>query len=528
MKKKIVMVPMDCRPPCKEDAVSLCEIAGYECVLPPDGLYDNFMKEADCESIGKWLLKEAKDADYVLASVEMLAYGGLAVTSRLLVDLETAKKRSSVFEEIRRVNPKAQIYAFLSIERTSTCVFCKEDLTLYNNYIKYSQARYQIEYLHRKGLEKELKEVEDAIGPELVERYLNIRKRNHELIKAMMRYAAGGILDFLVIGQNDTCIYGLHRPEQMELYAYLNELEAYDSMIFVPGTDELMQDIVVRALNHATGRVPRLFAHYSSPAGPGITPTFSDKPLHDMLRSEVGAMGCRLVDTPTEADAILMIYSPGEQKDNNESFKLDGKRSDEPKLIPVELWDFIGTIRYYLQTGRLVGVGDVSVDNACSPDFVKFLIKTLDVTALASFSGWNAAGNAIGTMAAHAAARWHAMQGGRTLEQEKRHIEFLLERFSDEYLYQTIVRAEVYAELDKIPGAFSLNLGEHYKFADDLVREKLKARIGKLYAEHFEGKALQAPFDGLRVGRLAEMKIGLPWMRMFEVRLGFKIDVQKG
>ncbi|MBC7077593.1 MAG: DUF4127 family protein, partial [Synergistales bacterium] len=112
---------------------------------------------------------------------------------------------------------------------------------------------------------------------------------------------------------------------------------------------------------------------------------------------------------------------------------------------------------------------------------------------------------------------------------------FLFERLVDDWLYQSIVRAEVNSRFASAPGMNLHNLEQpgHYEEVNNMVREKLGRLARDLYAEFFSGRPVPlvsswaGADDAHRLHRPAtwpdtsrvSLEVRLPWERTFEVQV---------
>ena len=74
---RILLVPLDGRPPCKQFVIDAGLIAGIEIITPPSNLQDYYSQAGDTNGMRQWLLDNANGADAVIISIDQLLYGGL-------------------------------------------------------------------------------------------------------------------------------------------------------------------------------------------------------------------------------------------------------------------------------------------------------------------------------------------------------------------------------------------------------------------------------------------------------------------
>lgn len=100
-----------------------------------------------------------------------------------------------------------------------------------------------------------------------------------------------------------------------------------------------------------------------------------------------------------------------------------------------------------------------------------------DSSLLASYAGWNTAGNTIGTALAHGTIYALAQAGG-TLD-ELAQQEFMIERILDDYAYQKIVRDELGELISQNPhwGTRHQLNSEAWTLLNTLVQERLQSWV---------------------------------------------------
>ncbi len=521
---QLALLPVDSRPCCAVFPARIAQTAGVSLLTPPQGAYRDFMAEADIPALTAWLREAAGQADALVFSSDMLAYGGLATSARCLIGTEEALERLEVIRELKREHPALKIYAASSLQRTSTAIFNHGDVALYNDFALYSELCDKLDRYHRPEDARQLEEVTDRLPAEDLQGYLRTRQRGLAVNRRMVEWAAEGLLEFVILGQNDTGVYSLARREQRELMRLISDKRGQSRCILYPGCDEMEQVLVMRALLRQRGVKPRVFVRYSSVLGPTIVSELEDIPVGENVRSQIYALGGVNVDSPEAADILLLVNTAAAPR---ESLSFFGGRSDAwEKRSPSpehNLWDFVSAMGYYLDTGRRVAVADLAFPNGCDIDLIRLMEETIDLTRLAAFSGWNTAGNALGTALAHAAARFLAETGDeRTLEQETVHREFLLERFADDYLYQDVVRPAVNARLEQ-EGTSVVNLGRRYPEVEGWVVEQMEPLCRDFYQRHFYGRQLDGAFSRYRIGELSALRVNLPWSRTFEAAVACRL-----
>lgn len=331
----------------------------------------------------------------------------------------------------------------------------------------------------------------------------------------LLEYVRDGTIDFLSLGVNDSSVYGMHRVWMRRLIEEIYRRDVQDRALLYSGTDEQCQLLMVRAMQHAENRQVRFFLRYSCSAGEQTVAPFEYLPVGDNLRLMMFAAGCMAVDSPEQADVILMVNTAIQSWDDYREME----KLQSGYFLPESrhnLWEFVSAIRWYRQQGFRVAVADVAFANGCDIGLVRFLEKCEDIVELTAFGGWNTAANTLGTVIAQAAARTlYQLSGSEELCSECRQREFLLERFADEYLYQVRVRPEVNAFAEQ-KGASVVNLGDLYEETNRYAAARLEPLVKEFFERHFRGRPLAGSFGGMRILSV-QPNIRLPWARTFEI-----------
>ncbi len=113
MSSRILLVPLDDRPPTVQFVVKMGEIGDARVVAPPREMLGRFTEAGKPDEIIKWLkAQDLKSFDAAIVALDMVAYGGL-VASRVHGDTnaETALARIEILRELKKTNPRMPVYA---------------------------------------------------------------------------------------------------------------------------------------------------------------------------------------------------------------------------------------------------------------------------------------------------------------------------------------------------------------------------------------------------------------------------------
>lgn len=328
-----------------------------------------------------------------------------------------------------------------------------------------------------------------------VDRYLKARHRNHAVNLAAIRQGAAGSFRHMLLGIDDSRTEGLNVLEAAHLEKAIARWRAPATV--APGTDEMAMLLLVRAL--APG-VP-VAVRWSQEVDRTRITRYEDRPLQGVVEAQARAAGVQLRE---RAPRQVWIYGPhGEQGE-----AADQGRPRRSRRAAA----FAEALSRELKAGARIAVADVARANGADRALVRELLEAGLMPRLAGYSGWNTAGNTLGTALASAA----LAPERPTADTERERVCFLLERLADEGVYQSELRQEVAAPLG---GSFVRLEGHLLEAARQRVRRLLSQRLRRHFHEFFAGqKVLGGPLH------LAEVHVDLPWPRAFEVEVEVRLQ----
>ena len=134
-KKKIALIPIDNRPVCYELAQDIAAIdENIELFLPPKWLLGDLKKNSRIDGIYSWV-ESLAEVDYLIVSLDTIAYGGLIPSRRTTESFQEIKARIDKFVDLfKRKN--AKILAVSSIMRISNNNINEEEKEYWSKYGK--------------------------------------------------------------------------------------------------------------------------------------------------------------------------------------------------------------------------------------------------------------------------------------------------------------------------------------------------------------------------------------------------------
>ncbi len=495
----IAFVPLDDRPVTYQLPVLLGEIAGRPVLTPPLAMLGHYLQPGDTFAIARWLRSDAtRDASALVASTDMIAYGGLVASRapgpsitdafarlRGLAELKAERKIGfvGVFGTIMRLAPTGvpDIASTAGYYARGETV---DRLQAYANLPDPPQAADDVAKARR---------LRAAIGDATLDAYLASRTRNLQADEWALQLAAEGGFDRIVIGQDDAGPTGLHLKDVAALKATAASFLLHDAASIEPGADELGMVMLAQAFARGANWVPSVAVHYSRPDGGTFNDRLEYVPIDVTIGQIVDACGARRNDRASNADIDLYVRVPGTSDADEETF--------ETSIVTA------------VGASRSVAVADLTFLEGEPGPKQRALTDGLIANGVAgkidAFASWNTDANTIGTALPEAIA---VGVGKRTHRYDARaHAQFMLDRYADDYAFHQFVRPDLNATLrardidttllvpEVAREANALNRAELWPYALDL--------LAKIYPHY----------------RDVGLTITLPWERTFETQLDVRL-----
>jgi hypothetical protein len=484
---------MDDRPVTSELPVMLGRIAGVRVEAPPRDLLGNFLDPGRSDDLISWLNREAerKQTDAFVVSTDMLAYGGLTASRVPGPSYADAVFRLRAFAQLRRESPNAWIGAFGTIMRLAptgipagTAFFAAYPIWPYLQ---------QYANLHDPPLPTEAASAErlrELIGEPALDEYLATRARNLAVGRLLLQMTAKGIIDHLVLGQDDAGPVGLHVREVALLQSELASANLANHASIEPGADELGMALVAHAIARAATWTPRIGVHYSTPEGALYQDPIEYAPISAAIDALIEVCGGIRDDSQSEITLYVRV----------------------PNTTPSEDDALMSEIKTDVDRGRSVAVADLSYLTSYKDQaaFAQRLLTSGLASRLDAYASWNTNANTVGTALAEAI----AAGAGRRLHtyDALAHRTFTFVRFVDDYAYQDEVRPQLNATLA------AQGITDH-----TLLAPGTAASIAQLDRSLLWNDAVEILTQLDPNYHVAAISIGLPWNRTFETSINVGI-----
>ncbi|MFP4498631.1 MAG: DUF4127 family protein, partial [Vulcanimicrobiota bacterium] len=501
----------------------MAKMAGCQLVAPPCKLLGKFLSPGKTSEILDWLENLAESFDFSIISVDMPLYGGLVASRAKNCSLETVEKRLGRFEEIiaRKKGQLGKVYIFNSLLRAAPTFTDETLLPIAQKIIDLSCES----YLAQKGDEvaaRATERIEKEIPPNLLKAYWETRDRNHEIDVKLLQLMAEGLADYMLIGLDDSKTIGLNILEKEELENIIEELGIGKKVTIAPGADESALLLMARGLSQSTEIYPRICPVYSNPGGEKITPRYEDRNIEEIIELHTEISGSQLVHNRADADILLYVHTPISKQLEASSQHYKDYKNDFDQ-------NFVSDIKNSIKEYKRVAMADIFYANGADLVLANSLIDRINILKLWSYAAWNTAGNTTGTVISQSVLRFVSEKTMETLEEQrqmaKQHLIILLERLADDWLYQSEVRQILRTK------ALELNLSifhledwtEHF---NQEARNLLKERLYQLFDYYLKHCFISFNNgNSYKIERLKDIRIHLPWDRLFEVSVNLDMDL---
>jgi hypothetical protein len=497
---KILLIPLDDRPPCLQFTQKMGLIGDAEVIAPPIQLLGNFNTPGQSDQIINWLKKQdLKSYDAAVISLDMLSYGGLVASRVHQVDNKTALDRLEILNIIRERAPSLKIYGQSVIMRLAPTGNGE------NEYYRAKLAEWaEISVAKDEKSKVRTRELESQIPAEALVDYKESRARNLSVNLKAIDLVSSGVIDYLILSQDDAKPTGVHIADRERLIAETKRLNLTKKILVQPGADEISMLLLARALNEHFNYSPRIKAIYSSEALSRTTMPFEDRPLRQTVSYDIAAVGAREVEIAGQADLLLYVYASRFEPGRARSFSTEIERA--------------------VKSGKHVLVADIDPRGDVQGgdrDFSMALLHKNLFPKLFSYASWNTAGNTIGTTlpqgVIYALAMSKLYSSLPAVKSSSRLAEdwFTFHRVLDDYYYHTLVRAEVkkYISLNNWD-ANHLDAGAAKK-VEQYCTTVLQKYFEQLCSVYASDKNISREF------KPSNLTFNLPWRRTFEANINF-------
>lgn len=440
MKRALAAIPVDARPVVRSQVQDLVACAGWELRMPPVSLLGHLRRPGDRQALCDWLLQQAAHVDGFVLSLDMLVYGGL-VPSRFIEDPEQSLlDRLALVQQLRRQAPTLPIYAFAATMRISNNAVAEEEKAYWAEHgpqlwawsYHQDRARHLAHPAQAAQSQAEVERLEQSLPANIRQDYLQTRQRNLQVTLQALQAVHSGLIDRLVLPQDDTAEWGLNVAERRLLQARTRALGLQDRVAIYAGADEVMHTLCARMVAHLEDRPPlRVALLPSDPTGLGqMRARYEDRPVQDAVAAQMAAVGAVEVGPAAQPDVVLALHTQGPVQGDWAM----GIPLPEPRGVGLEWQQAVQRLH---SMGQPWALADLAYANGGDPEWLQRGTPLPD-----AYAGWNTASNTLGSVLAQC-----VLGAGRLQTAPSRRNLSL--RLLEDLLYQAQLRQVLRAQVDE-------------------------------------------------------------------------------
>ena len=509
--KKITLLPLDGRPPCRQFVINGGKIAGFEVSVPPGELQDYYSLPGNTQGMREWLAKDLTASSAAIISIDQLLHGGLLAAREKNAGHREVDELIAYLRALHQQHPQVPLYAFSILPRLTPQDSIdgyqeRKDLVAYSRLIGKQAAGLDVD-------EAELSRLKEAIPPQSLATYLQHFQENEYLNQKLIDLTKEGVLVQLILGQDDGEAYSIPNIEKSALMGYIEKSGLDASRVYLThGADEIALTLLGEINNKKTAFRAKVYIDCNSPATAKKIMPYMAVDMETTAKEKIAMLGTEEAATPDEADMILFLSAL-----DNEEDTLQSRASSLKKL------------KEYHAQGKEIALVDLSQHFYASECLLPYLIEeNFPVSGLAAYAGWNTASNSIGT-ALSQALLWQSSLSACQHEDAAiaaayAQNAFLQGRIMEDYYYLKQDIDEVNNSLKKAGylNTADLDLEHNYRYATALLQKSLQGHL-ELYRNTVSART---PY--LVKWKKGELKLALHnlridvsflWPRTFEVNL---------
>lgn len=523
---KVLLIPLDDRPPCLQMPVKMGLIGDVEVVAPPRNLLGRFTEFGKSDEIIKWVkTQNLKSFDAAIISLDMLAYGGLVAMREYETDTATAMKRAEFIREIRKLAPKMPIYGSSVIMRLAPTG------NVVNESYRVNLAKWA-EISADESKKAETTELEKKIPAEALEKYKKARERDLKLNLFSVDLVKEKVIDYLILSQDDAKPNGVHIADREKLIEYVKSNNLGEKVAIQPGADEVSMLLLARTMTDKFKYRPKIKAIYSDEKIADQFMPYEDRPLRKTVSFHIKAVGATEVSDESQADILFYVFVSRFESGKADSFARE---------IQTNFVDLSNEIGIQKKSEKNLIVADVDPKGEIQGADIKFtenLKNNRTFSEVSGYASWNTAGNTIGTALPHGLlfslmkSKYDIPKGNwKMTEIEFKRREkimlrvqsaqtwFLLNRLLDDYIYHSVVRPQAikFAQ-SKGWNVFRFD-AEQTKAVEEFSSPLVRNQVWK-----YLNGVTRISFSSPICENVDTFNFILPWGRTFEAEIDFKLN----
>lgn len=493
----IALMPLDSRPCNTQYPALLAEAATATIALPPDNILDEFLTPADTDALWTWLEEQAETADHLIIFTNSLFCGGLIASRESGAydqNAENLERLEALCNSFKAREDAGSITVVQVLPRLSPNQFDDALFPYYDALTDYGEAWDAADQAGEAA-----PEAADGVPADALAEYQRLHKESAALAKSLDALTAEGLIDQLLVSQDDGAEYC---PANITFRSLADHAE---NTQLIYGADELSM-LLVANLSAAGLDASPVRIVYSDDADRSRIYPYETASLEEMTAQKLTLGGATAGD---DADATLYIHT-----DSSDASTTLSAVSDHDGLF---------------------ALADVAQTNQADAALTAALLSRENFDAIDTYAGWNTAGNAIGTAIATLRtmdtldARWDDLSADARKNAVRALYAFRAIRLAEDICYMAQIRPDLQQQLALA------DIQDHTSaFADSTAWQKANAQLQEAYTPY--NTQLATLFNGAHTLRLTNHTIPVqitnfasqatfPWPRSFEVRIDVEMDV---
>lgn len=493
----IALMPLDSRPCNTQYPALLAEAATATIALPPDNILDEFLTPADTDALWTWLEEQAETADHLIIFTNSLFCGGLIASRESGAydqNAENLERLEALCNSFKAREDAGSITVVQVLPRLSPNQFDDALFAYYDALTDYGEAWDAADQAGEAA-----PEAADGVPADALAEYQRLHKESAALAKSLDALTAEGLIDQLLVSQDDGAEYC---PANITFRSLADHAE---NTQLIYGADELSM-LLVANLSAAGLDASPVRIVYSDDADRSRIYPYEAASLEEMTAQKLTLGGATAGD---DADATLYIHTDSS--------------------------DASTTLSAVSDHNGLFALADVAQTNQADPALADALLSPENASALDAYAGWNTAGNTIGTTIAALRAmdtldaRWDDLSADARKNAVRALYTFRAIRLAEDICYMAQIRPDLQQQLALA------DIQDHTSaFADSTAWQKANTQLQQTYTPY--NTQLATLFNGAHTLRLTNHTIPVqitnfasqatfPWPRSFEVRIDVEMDV---
>lgn len=515
-KYKLILIPLDTRPPCQKMVIDAGKMAGVQIITPPSEMMDYYTRQGDTKEIQRWLMDNIDKSDGVIVSIDQLLHGGLLASRESGTKQDESQILLKFMRDLKTKAKDKPIYAFNVLPRITPPPTLESDS---KKMIKISRLIDEISIFANEDDIKLLADLKEDIKQEDLDIYLDLFRRNTALNKELINLAKEGIITKLVIGQDDGEDFGIPNMEKKSLINYVHSLGISNDVVMITkGADEVALSLLANFVQTKENYQPKVYVEYNDEKAMRTVMPFMAGSVGSTVEEKLVMANAKKVNSPQEAGLILYVFIGNDEN-------MSTQRQSALK------------IKKYLEQGKKVALVDLSKHFSANEVLFPTLLKEdVPINELTSYAGWNTASNSIGTALANAviykAIRPTFNTTNDMLAVEYNRLNINYERFLEDYYYlkEVIDVMNITLKNHGYENVNDLDMEHNYIWMNKLLQSDMQKRANQLnnsevFKMPFKVQTPEGVFD-LTIRNL-QVDVFFPWPRTFEVYLDVRLNLYR-